>query len=210
MPYPSNSPFRFNRRATFPSDRRAKAERLRSIVVLLVLLLLWSLCLGIGLAQATEPRPAEVIAQSSPPEVPSPPGEAGAIGTVDAVPSKYLSGQKLYLENCATCHLGLPPAVLPSQTWQQLLQDSQHYGVNITPLGTPEVQIAWQYLRYFSRPLEEEERTPYRIYQSRYFKVLHPRVKFAQRVNLSSCISCHPGAGKYDFRSLSAEWQNAP
>jgi hypothetical protein len=185
--------------------------------VLVILLLFWSLCLGLGLAQAAEPRTESVmgkpVAQASPVSqtVPAPSAAHDwAIGTVDEVPARYQAGQKLYLENCASCHVGLPPAIMPSQTWKELIQDEQHYGATIRPLGNPEVQIAWQYLRDFSRPLGKEESIPYRVYQSRFFKALHPRVKFAQRVNLDSCLSCHPGAGKYDFRTLSSEWQNAP
>jgi cytochrome c len=99
---------------------------------------------------------------------------------------------------------------MPSETWRTLIQDTQHYGTDLKPLDRFEIQGMWQYLRDFSRPQAIDEQTPYRLYESRIFKALHPRVKFAQRVNLESCISCHPGAGKYDFRSLSAEWQNAP
>ncbi len=172
----------------------------------MLLLLLWSLCLGWGLAVASEPRPVNLIAQK-PVQTDS---ETTPIKTVDVVPKRYQMGQQLYLENCATCHIGLPPAVMPTQTWQQLLQDSQHYGVEIKPLGGPYLKILWEYMRTYSRPLMAEEEVPYRVYQSRIFKSLHPKVKLPPRLGLSSCISCHPGADKYDFRSLSAEWQNAP
>lgn len=182
------------------------------MLVLILLLLVWSICLGMGMAQATDPPTAErsateTIAQTTPT---SRPEEATAIGTVDAVPARFQVGQKLYLENCATCHIGIPPAVLPSQTWQQLIQDPEHYGGTIQPLRAPEIQFLWQYLREYSRPLADGESTPYRIQQSRIFKALHPRVKFTEPISLTTCISCHPGAGAYDFRSLTAEWQNAP
>ncbi|MBF2028808.1 MAG: diheme cytochrome C [Oscillatoriales cyanobacterium C42_A2020_001] len=198
--------------------RRSQPERRRSILVLLLLLLLWSICLGVGLAQATEPRSPGTIAQSTVPANNPPastPANVGttnsdAIGTVDVVPQRFQQGQTLYLENCATCHIGIPPAVMPTQTWRQLIQDSEHYGVTIQPVGVPEVQILWQYLREYSRPLAEGESTPYRIQSSRIFATLHPRVKFTEKVNLNSCVSCHPGAGAYDFRRLTAEWQNAP
>jgi cytochrome c len=141
---------------------------------------------------------------------PVPAKTEAAIGTVDRITERYQPGQKLYLENCATCHIGIPPAVLPSETWQQLLPDAQHYGTEIRPLSSPEIQFVWQYLRDYSRPKAAEDPIPYRIYQSQIFRVLHPRVKFTERVTLNSCVSCHPGAGQYDFRKLSAEWQNAP
>lgn len=191
----------------------------QTVVVVLVLLLLWSLCLGIGLAQAVQPRSIGAIAQTSPTPtgapVASPASGSGAaipgtIGTVDIVPAQYKLGQQLYLETCAGCHIGIPPAVMPTETWRQLLQDPQHYGAILTPLTGSSLVVVWDYLRQYSRPQSAEEEVPYRLYQSNIFKSLHPRVKLPSRTNLTSCVSCHPGVGKYDFRSLSAEWQNAP
>lgn len=177
------------------------------MIVLFILLLLWSICLGWGLAQATEPRVIEPIAQT--PQV-TESGQATTVGTVDVIPDRYKVGERLYLETCASCHVGIPPEVMPSETWRQLLPDPQHYGVTLQPLENPNLRVAWEYLRNFSRPQAADEQVPYRIYQSRYFKALHPKVKLPTKAGVDSCISCHPGAGRYDFRSLSAEWQNAP
>ena len=222
---PSKRNSQTNRDRTRRKNRQFQPPQKRSIWVLLVLLLLWSLCLGIGLAQAIEPLKSAVIpfqerdstAQLATPSDAAKPDSTkpeatmtAAIGTVDVVPERKKLGQQLYLENCATCHIGLPPAVMPSQTWRSLLQDADHYGSTIKPLANPELQIVWQYLRDYSRPLSADEPVPYRIYQSSYFQLLHPRVKFPERASLTTCLSCHPGAGTYDFRSLSAEWQNAP
>jgi hypothetical protein len=160
--------------------------------VLLLLILLWSIILGLGLAQATEPSAVQ--------------------GTVDPISSRYELGQMLYLENCATCHIGIPPAVLPDETWRQLLQnqDGQHYGQRITPLIDPPRQFVWDYLRTFSRPPQADEEIPFRINDSRYFRALHPRVELPQPVSLGSCVTCHPAAAQFNFRRLTAEWQNAP
>ncbi|NJO72256.1 MAG: cytochrome C, partial [Oscillatoriales cyanobacterium RM1_1_9] len=67
-------------------------------------------------------------------------------GTVDWIPERYQLGQQLYLENCSSCHVAVPPQTLPTQTWQQLLQDSQHYGVQIQPLVDPQRVLVWNYL----------------------------------------------------------------
>ncbi|MBW4580821.1 MAG: diheme cytochrome c [Tildeniella nuda ZEHNDER 1965/U140] len=187
------------------TDRWHLRKRGRSLIVLLLLLLTWSLCLGWGLAQAKEPRAIAPVAQPLPASTAVQP-----IGTVDAIPKGFKLGQDIYLENCASCHIGIPTQVMPTETWRQLIQDSQHYGVQIQPLVAPNLQIVWQYIRTFSRPQSADEDIPYRVYQSRYFKALHPKVKLPTRAGLSSCLSCHPGADKYDFRSLTAEWQNAP
>jgi len=184
----------------------------RSLWVVLLLLLLWSVCLGIGLAQATAPRspnPAPIAQlQPSPPE--TTPASQPAIGTVDVIPDRYQPGKNLYLKNCATCHIGIPPEVMPTETWRQLLQDSEHYGTTLAPLTGPNLVQVWEYIRTYSRPPAADEPVPYRVYQSRFFKSLHPRVTLPVKVGLGNCISCHPGTGNYDFRSLSAEWQNAP
>lgn len=181
--------------------------------MLFLLLLFWSAILGWGLSQVTlasspvgEPTAvAQVEAPSAPAAAPS-----SSIGTVDPVPEKYRLGQQYYLETCASCHVGLPPAVMPSQTWADLLQDSQHYGVQIQPLGEPLLQIVWSYVSTYSRPIIERERVPYRLSQSRYFKALHPKVEFAEPISVNSCAACHPAAAQFNYRSLTPEWQNAP
>jgi hypothetical protein len=131
-------------------------------------------------------------------------------GTVDEVPQRFEFGQQLYLETCATCHVGIPPAVLPTQTWANLLDDPQHYSVWLSPVVDPTRLIIWQYLEYFSRVQREDEPTPYRIRNSRYFGVLHPKVDFDEPVRLNSCVSCHPGAPDFNYRQLTPEWDDAP
>lgn len=211
-------------------------KRGRSPVVLFLLLLLWSVLIGWSLTLLTElPGRSEPAASENFKSVgahfaeTSGRSQTGLInsplltsqlaqntstqnyaGTVDIVPKRYQLGQELYLENCASCHIGLPPAVLPTETWRDLLQDEQHYGKQIKLLVDPERLLVWDYLQVFSRPHNSEEQTPYRVGQSRYFKALHPQVKLPQQVTMASCVSCHPGAGQYDFRRLSSEWQNAP
>ena len=161
-----------------------------------MLLLLWSLAMGWILALATNAQDASQTASN-------------AIGTVDPVPQRYQLGQELYLENCASCHIALPPAVLPTQSWQRILQDSQHYGVQIKPLVDPPRLLVWNYIRNSSRPLNKEEETPYRVNESRYFKAMHPKVKLPSPAGVSSCVSCHPSASEYNFRRLTPEWENS-
>jgi Dihaem cytochrome c len=163
--------------------------RRRSPLILVLMLVLLSLVLGLGLAQAVEPP---------------------KIGTVDAIPERYKVGQQLYLQNCATCHIGVPPSVFPTQTWRDLLQDSQHYGAELKPLVDPNRRIVWNYLLFGSRAVKADERVPYRLGESQSFKALHPKVELPRKVELSSCVGCHQGAEKYDFRSLKPEWENAP
>lgn len=169
----------------------------RSPIVLLLLILLWSITMGWGLASATNaPPPAQTAAD--------------AIGTVDSVPQRLKLGQELYLENCASCHIAVPPAVLPTQTWQQVLQDPQHYGAQLQLLVDPERLLVWNYIVASSRPQNKDEQTPYRVDNSRFFKALHPKVKVPRPVQISGCVACHPGASNYNFRRLTPEWENSP
>ncbi|KGF72243.1 cytochrome C [Neosynechococcus sphagnicola sy1] len=195
----------------------------RSPLILVLLLLLWSLALGWGLAEVTSgtPRldtPSLASAGGLTPPIsssPAPPlltqaSSISPVGGIDPVPPGLQLGQEVYLQTCATCHLGLPPAVLPTETWRQIIQDSQHYSVQLKPLVDPTRLLVWNYLRTFSRPQLAEEDLPYRVDNSRFFRALHPTVKIARPVRMNSCVACHPGAPQYDYRSLTPEWENAP
>ncbi len=145
------------------------------------LLILIGLCLSLGSGMA--------LAQSTPP-----------IGTVDPIAPKHQRGQELYLKNCASCHIGIPPAVLPSQTWAELIQDPEHYGAQLPQIAAFDLRQMDQYLTTYSRPLREDESTPYRIGQARVFLALHPQVKLPKPLTIASCASCHPKADVFNFR----------
>jgi mono/diheme cytochrome c family protein len=179
----------------------------RSPLILLLLVLFWSLILGWGFAQASAPLPQQAQNSSS---TSAAIAQLTPISTPDRLSGQQQLGKEIYLENCATCHIALPPEVLPSETWRQVLQDSQHYGQTIRPLVDPSRLLVWNYLQAFSRSRLEDEEIPYRMAESRYFKILHPRVKLPQSITFSSCASCHIGAAQYDFLSLTTEWENSP
>lgn len=164
-----------------------------------LLLFLWSLLLGWGLAQANPIAMAQQVSTS--------PAIESSAGTVDVIPQQFQLGQELYWQNCATCHLAVPPAVLPTQTWRTLIQDPQHYGVQIQPLRSPDLELVWRYLSTFSRSTNPNEIVPFRVQQSRYFKALHPKVELPQSVSIRTCATCHPAAAQFNYRSLAAEWE---
>ena len=196
-------------------------KRGRSSVVLVFLLLVWSICLGWGMAIAFS-SDQTAIAQSAPPQMaiaigtPTKPdfvaqATTEETGTVDPVAPRYQLGKELYLENCASCHVPLPPEVLPSETWRRLLlEPEQHFGQQLKPVIGPSLVIMWEYLKTYSRPEAAKKPLPYRIAESPYFKALHPRVKFTQTVKPASCVICHPGASQYNYRRLTSEWENSP
>ncbi len=165
--------------------------RFRRRSLLTIILLSICFCLGWGLAQGIQPSAAESVIESR------------EIGTVDPVLAGYQMGQKLYLENCATCHIAIPPAVLPSQTWFDLLQDPNHYGKQLPTINGFDLRLMWNYLGTYSRSLREDEQVPYRLTRARHFYALHPQVDLPRPVKVESCITCHPKANVFNFR----EWQ---
>lgn len=174
----------------FVKGQSRKTQLKRRPLGLILVILAWSLTMGWVLSFATSADSANPTSE---------------IGTVDVVPAQYQLGKELYLENCASCHLALPPEVLPTQTWRNLLQDSQHYGVQLTPLIDPPRMLVWRYLSTFSRSHLQDEATPYRVNSSRYFQALHPQVDLIRPVEINSCVSCHPSARDFNFRRLSRE-----
>lgn len=178
--------------------------------MLLLLLLLWSVVLGVGLAQARTPTPSQIISQTVSQATTAQVTDPDPTGLIDPVSSEHQLGQELYLENCATCHVGLPPGTMPTESWREILTKPYHYGAEITPLTQPSLQIVWNYVSFYSRPLREDEAVPFRLRSSRYFKVLHPKVSFSEPVTVRSCVACHPAAEQFNYRSLTSEWEDAP
>ncbi|MBE9080423.1 cytochrome C [Romeria aff. gracilis LEGE 07310] len=175
--------------------QRCRKGRLFRLGIVAGLIGVWSIALGWGLAQAVEPPDG---LNESP------------IGMVDPVAPDYAVGYRLYVENCSTCHVALPPAVLPTETWQQVLGDTAHYGVMLEPLWRFDRQAIVRYLRTYSRPNRPSEDLPYRVAESDYFYALHPQMELPQPVRVSSCASCHLGAENQNFGSWEAQTQVIP
>lgn len=183
-------------------QRTERGRRRRpSLTVLLLLLLVWSVCLGWGLSLiAGATVKPDIVAQ----------GTASESGTVDPVAQRYQIGKELYLENCASCHVALPTEVLPTETWRRvLLEPEQHYGQKLQPPIGPVLLSMWDYIRAYSRPELEGKQIPYRVAESQFFKALHPKVDLPQPVRVSSCVSCHPGVAQFNYRRLAPEWENS-
>ncbi len=172
--------------------------------VLILMVGVWSIGIALGMVKALNAvSPPTVFAQNAP--------TFNQIDNVDVVEPEYQLGYELYLNTCSTCHIPIPPQVFPTQTWQQIIQDEQHYGATLQPLDGPSLLLMWKYLQTYSRSIPlKDEAIPYRFNRSRYFKALHPRVELPQPVTVNSCVSCHPGASEFNYRNLTPEWQNSP
>ncbi|MBE9221676.1 diheme cytochrome c family protein [Cyanobacterium stanieri LEGE 03274] len=135
---------------------------------------------------------------------------ANPIGTksVDMVAERHRVGKEIYLENCSTCHIAIPPAVLPTETWKTILENPlNHYGTRLEGIIRFNQVLMWQYLSTYSRPISVNETEPKFIAQSRYFFALHPGVEVPSPVSHTSCVECHSRVSDFDFRTLTEEWQ---
>ncbi|MGK7923061.1 MAG: diheme cytochrome C [Trichodesmium sp.] len=176
------------------ANLRNRRRQLPPLLSLLILIFLWTASCSWVMAKISTATNISPI-------------DSELISNVDVVPKRHQLGLSLYLENCATCHIAVPPQVLPTETWQIILRDSQHYGVQLPSLVDPPRQLIWNYLQVSSRrKSQQDERIPYRISSSRYFKALHPKVELPQQINIKGCVSCHPKVNNFDFRTLSSEW----
>lgn len=118
-------------------------------------------------------------------------------------------GKELYLKNCASCHIPIPAQVLPTERWQEILNNPQnHYGQALPTSVKVTARLIWTYLKADSRPAIPGEILPQYVTNSRYLTALHPQVELPSPTSHQSCIQCHPMAAKLDYRSLSAEWLN--
>ena len=112
--------------------------------------------------------------------------------------------QEIYLRNCSSCHIPLPAQILPTESWQKILNSSQnHYGVALPRSVKVSANFIWIYLKQYSRPSVVGETLPTYISNSRYLKALHPNVQLPKPANHNSCQSCHPFAQKLDYFTVS-------
>ena len=156
--------------------------------ILFLIICSWSTVLGLGMAVSFDLPTGEMVANKS----------------VDPVTKSYQLSQEFYLEKCSSCHIPIPPEVLPTATWKTILENPEdHYGVKLEPLYGLQRLLIWNYLRDFSRPLKANEAEPQYIARSRYFKALHPQIEFNQPVSVKTCITCHPSAAKFNYRDIS-------
>ena len=155
-----------------------------------------SLLLGIGMAVATDTSTSPYIDAAAVAAAPVP------YGMVDPIAPPLEASYRIYLNECATCHVALPPAVLPTQTWQILAIDPAHYGLTLTDITAFERQLIVNYLQAYSRSHTSRDPLPFKLADSDYFYALHPQVALPQPLNLRTCTSCHLLATTQNYRNL--------
>jgi hypothetical protein len=116
-----------------------------------------------------------------------------------------------YLQECGSCHVAYPPALLPAGSWQRLTSGLQkHYGSDASLDAATQRQLS-DWLRAYAGTYKRvrEEPPQDRITRSAWYLRKHdeiapavwtdPAVKSA-----ANCAACHGGAerGAFDERGL--------
>ncbi|WP_052055347.1 hypothetical protein [Myxosarcina sp. GI1] len=111
--------------------------------------------------------------------------------------------KEVYLDNCSSCHVPIPAEVLPTKTWEQILNNPEnHYGASLTLPDRVSTLLIWSYLKNNSRPLITGETAPEYVTNSRYLQALHPQVDLPKPTTHQSCILCHPNATELDYITI--------
>lgn len=114
-----------------------------------------------------------------------------------------------YTQECASCHIAYPPALLPAASWQKIMGSlSQHYGVN-ADMEETQIQEIGQWLQRHAGTYKKVGSEPpdNRISKSDWFIREHRRASrlLWTQPNAKSpaqCLACHTRAeqGRYGDR----------
>ncbi|MDO8906207.1 diheme cytochrome c [Hydrogenophaga sp.] len=131
-----------------------------------------------------------------------------------ALPSVHADGGRVmplkvpqaYTQECAACHTGYAPGMLPARSWQRIMTGlDKHFGTDasldaatVQQLTTWLVANAGTYKRVAEAPPED------RITRSAWFERKHDDIassvwKLASVKSAANCVACHPGADKGDY-----------
>jgi cytochrome c553 len=116
-----------------------------------------------------------------------------------------------YTQECASCHTAYPPGMLPSRSWQRLMDGlSRHYGTDAALDSKTQQQInSWLQAHAGTYRRVAEEPPQDRITRSAWFERKHRKVdpaiwKLASVKSAANCAACHSGAerGRFDDDGL--------
>jgi len=139
----------------------------------------------------------------------------------------YASGvkpvdNKLYTDECASCHFGFQPGLLPARSWVKLMGNLENHFQDDASLESKDVETLTQYLvqnssdhaMNYKRSKKitnsiSRNSTPIRISQTPYFKKKHRELRKSMITqkeikSISNCAACHRTAseGVYSERYI--------
>lgn len=135
-------------------------------------------------------------------------------------PDKTSSSQLLYEEECGSCHMAYPAALLPQRSWRKIMSTlDEHFGDNAELdsethktiaeyLDSSKNQSASKRLKKLHKGVRQNN-TPMRITELPYFKHEHDGIPDIVKTNpkvgsLSQCNRCHKDAltGGFDEHEI--------
>lgn len=140
---------------------------------------------------------------------------------------KQLPDNKLWRDECGSCHAVFYPALLPARSWQKMMaEQDQHFDsdLGLDNATTAEVlkfmvdNSADKHLTEAAFKIEQsvpEEQTPLRITETPYWIKKHHEVTTADWVNplvlsKSNCAACHSDADEGTFEDGAMQIPKAP
>ena len=114
----------------------------------------------------------------------------------------------IYTQECASCHLAYPPALLPRTSWQKITGSlNKHFGVDASLDASSQQKISqWLMNNAATGKRNSQEPPNDRITQSEWFLRKHNRHEVAAEIwkrpavgSPSNCNACHTKATQGDF-----------
>ncbi len=112
-----------------------------------------------------------------------------------------------YKQECAACHLGYPPGMLPAASWKRMMAGlDKHYGTNASlDAATVQQLSTWLQTHAGTYKRVAEEPPQDRITRSAWFERKHRQIeaqvwKLPSVRSAANCAACHTQAeqGRYD------------
>ena len=136
---------------------------------------------------------------------------AVAAAHADGASLRPLDTPPAYAQECASCHVALPPAMLPARSWQRVMAGlDRHYGVDAS-LDPATVRLLgdWLQANAGAGKRVREEPPQDRITRSAWFERKHRKIdpavwQLGSVKTAANCAACHAGAeqGRFDDDEL--------
>jgi mono/diheme cytochrome c family protein len=116
-----------------------------------------------------------------------------------------------YTQECASCHTGYPPGMLPARSWQRIMSGlDQHYGTDASLDAATVRQLSgWLQANAGTTKRVAEEPPEDRITRSAWFVRKHDEIappvwKLPSVKSAANCAACHTGTdqGRYSDDNL--------
>jgi hypothetical protein len=107
-------------------------------------------------------------------------------------------------EECGSCHIAYPPALLPADSWRRIMASlDDHFGTDAS-LDAPRAQAIESFLVANARRSRGSASAPLRITETAWFRGEHREIPAARWRSpevrtASNCGACHAGAAQGSF-----------